>query len=369
MLRIVLSCVLVCALLRVAVAAKPTFTPLPDFTPTDVSADGTVVVGYGYEDVEYHALRWTKQSGIVPIAPLGGASDTRPSATSADGTVVVGGSADLDFDHFRWTATGGSQPDPPRYEIYDISDDGNIILGNFSNIQPFLWSESESYRWLRPLEVYEPYITALAMTGDATTIVGHVITGPSSRDFEPMRWTEADGFQTLGLPAGETAGYSAVDVTDDGETLLVQKSTRSVFKTFLWSAITGYRELEPGMNLAPTSMSDDGSRVFGSSAEIGTFIWDEFHGARPLQELLVEKYGLGDALQGWSLWPPREVSRDGRTFAGRGFNAEGDQSSWVVTVPEPSGIVLAATTSLSLLTIASRRRRRTGRNNRPVDRD
>ena len=60
----------------------------------DVSADGSVVVGYGIG-----AFRWTTEAGMVTLAEQG-----QSRGVSADGSVVVGVKDDWPF---RWTAETG----------------------------------------------------------------------------------------------------------------------------------------------------------------------------------------------------------------------------------------------------------------------
>jgi uncharacterized membrane protein len=117
---------------------------------TDVSADGSVVVGivpvaYGTNEDEFYtrAFRWTREGG-AQLLPLGtGATPVRPDGAygvSADGSIVIGASAN---DAMIWTAGGGSrlledvlQQDYGvdltgwRLDVaLDISTDGSTITG------------------------------------------------------------------------------------------------------------------------------------------------------------------------------------------------------------------------------------------------
>jgi probable HAF family extracellular repeat protein len=77
---------------------------------TDVSADGTVVVGHSGLVGTGHAraFRWTAAGGVVNLGVVPGGSESWPSQVSADGAVVVGLSTTDDGDHiFRWSAATG----------------------------------------------------------------------------------------------------------------------------------------------------------------------------------------------------------------------------------------------------------------------
>ncbi|HET6304990.1 MAG TPA: PEP-CTERM sorting domain-containing protein, partial [Myxococcota bacterium] len=74
-----------------------------------VSADGTVVVGYGTSPAGREAFRWTAATGMVALGDLpGGSSTSFGFGVSADGSVIVGrGSSASGPEAFRWTQAGG----------------------------------------------------------------------------------------------------------------------------------------------------------------------------------------------------------------------------------------------------------------------
>ena len=88
-------------------------------------------------------------------------------------------------------------------------------------------------------------------------------------------------------------------------------------------------------------MSGDGSIVVGySHVTLGkqvAFIWDEPHGMRKLQDLLVE---LGVDLDGWELESAWEISDDGLAIVGAGINPSGQREGWIAVIPEPSTALL-----------------------------
>ncbi len=84
----------------------------------------------------------------------------------------------------------------------------------------------------------------------------------------------------------------------------------------------------PGGNCHQHSwaVADSGLVVVGQSSA-GTdipsgdaaFIWDSTNGMRSLQSVLVDEYGLGDILNGWTLAVAKDITPDGRTIIGTGF--------------------------------------------------
>lgn len=113
-----------------------------------VSADGLVVVGVWGNGVENEAFRWTEGGGYLMLGDLpGGILDSFASATNADGSVIVGmgnPGDEVPDEPFYWTLSGGMRSfrdvllengiDFSEWaqftEVRDLSDDGNIIVGN-----------------------------------------------------------------------------------------------------------------------------------------------------------------------------------------------------------------------------------------------
>jgi uncharacterized membrane protein len=89
------------------------------------------------------------------------------------------------------------------------------------------------------------------------------------------------------------------------------------------------------------SVSGDGKTVVGYSRndlERTAFMWDEDHGMRSVQSVLENEFGLD--LTGWHLASALDVSQDGRTIVGWGYNPDGYQEAWVAVIPEPGSFVL-----------------------------
>ncbi len=129
----------------------------------------------------------------------------------------------------------------------------------------------------------------------------------------PFRWTAATGMELFGSDHIE-------DISPDGGTI--------VGWNFAWTEGDGFIPVA-GHLLA---VSRFGSLAVGQTGSpAGAFIWDRTNGARNLQDLLENHYGLD--LTGWSIFRATDVSADGRTITGHGTNPTGDFEGWVVVLP------------------------------------
>ncbi|MCH8043093.1 MAG: PEP-CTERM sorting domain-containing protein [Planctomycetes bacterium] len=142
-----------------------------------ISADGSVVVGSsGRDNFDFpflnQAFMWTADGGMVGLGYLPGTEKSSADAVSADGSVVVGTSGQsLSPEAFIWDATHGMRnlQDVLTDEfglnltgwtlnsVYDISDDGSVIVGSGRN--PL--GESEAWR----AEIPEPSSVLLLVSG------------------------------------------------------------------------------------------------------------------------------------------------------------------------------------------------------------
>ncbi|MEW5788635.1 MAG: autotransporter domain-containing protein [Pseudomonadota bacterium] len=115
-----------------------------------VSGDGSVVVGNSYTFLVFpgdtRAFRWTQAGGMQDLGVLAGATESRAYAVSGDGAVVVGSTNNADYSTvtaFRWNeadgmvsvadwleANGISTAGSTLENAYDVSDDGNVIVGH-----------------------------------------------------------------------------------------------------------------------------------------------------------------------------------------------------------------------------------------------
>jgi probable HAF family extracellular repeat protein len=150
------------------------------YSPSGISADGSVIVGTTGNE----AFRWTQSSGAVGLGFL--ADDHHGSIAtdvSADGSVIVGGSYTMPsfrISPFRWTQeTGmvglGSYPDE-WFGWYDlangVSADGSVIVGRVDGTtrQAFRWTQSSGIVGLGDLAGGIFDSTATDISADGSTV-------------------------------------------------------------------------------------------------------------------------------------------------------------------------------------------------------
>jgi len=157
---------------------------------SDVSADGSVVVGSSNSSNGFEAFRWTADEGMVGLGDLpGGSFSSTAMDMSADGSVVVGWSnSNNGFEAFRWTEGSG------MVGLGDllggsfsfaggISADGSVVVGssNSSNgREAFIWDSSNGMRSLSNILTNDFNLdltgwrldTATDISDDGLTIVG-----------------------------------------------------------------------------------------------------------------------------------------------------------------------------------------------------
>ena len=339
-----------------------------------VSADGSVVIGYGNSASGYEAFRWTAGGGMVGLGDLpGGIFSSVANGVSADGLVVVGYSSSAysgssSREAFRWTAGGGmvGLGDLPVAAVwsdaFDVSADGSVVVGGDSyyayNGEAFRWTAGEGMVGLGDLPGGYTFSRARGVSPDGSVVVGF---GYSASGYEAFRWVDLNGNglvdpdekldnhpeSGLGdLPGGNF--YSdAMDVSADGSVVVGYAYSASGHEAFRWTAgggMVGLGDLPGGDFVSDArGVSADGSVVVGSgTSALGyeAFIWDDANGMRNLRDVLVDDYGLD--LTGWTLSQAFGVSADGLTIAGCGTNPAGNNEAWIATIPEPATVLLVA---------------------------
>jgi probable HAF family extracellular repeat protein len=293
--------------------------------PTDVSADGSVVVGAGSTASGTEAFRWTRSGGIQGLGHLfeshlfGWAH-----AVSDDGTTIVGESHRQNSSEsaFRWTSAGGMQalgflPGHDRSIALDVSGDGSIVVG--------LSNESEAFRWTSANGMQDLLVgghdAAWAISADGLVIAG--VSAPAGGAF---RWTSTGGMQGLGF------GNLPRRASADGS-VIVGGPVEGGGRAFRWTSAGGVQFLGDVNYSDARGVSGDGSIVVGD----GPFIWDATRGMRGLEQVLVNDYGLD--LTGWNLRNANGISADGSTIVGTGIHLDRDEA-WIATIPEPSSVAL-----------------------------
>ena len=335
-----------------AVQAGPSFTGLGDLPGAGffsrafgVSADGSVVVGFGRTNSGLTAFRWTSDSGIVGLGnlpePFGQASRIA-YGVSADGSVVVGyGDSLSGQEALRWTSAGaivGLGHLPGRFffsQAYDVSADGSVVAGlsdSGSGRQAFRWTSGGGMVGLGDLPggIFSSF--ANGVSADGSVLVGF---GNSASGQEAFRWTSGGGMDGLGDLPGDIFSSTANGVSADGSVVVGAGHSLSGFEAFRWTSgggMVGLGDL-PGGGFSSNAfdVSADGSVVVGvgtSASGVEASIWDEAAGMRSLRDVLVDDHGLD--LTGWTLIQATGISAGGETVVGWGTNPSGNIEAWRV---------------------------------------
>jgi uncharacterized membrane protein len=216
-------------------------------TALGVSRDGTVVVGEGPVQssqapyLRTEAFRWTADDGMVGLGMFTGFPPEFPSVmratdVSADGSLVVGyrhNEYDEGWSGFRWTAAGGTVGFGTIIEA--VSSDGSIMVGqqkNFENDFLGWWPREATVHiegsldpgigFLQPLDPDDPddrESSALGVSDQG------LVVGDSGVAF---LWDELNGMRALKRVLEEEHGLDltgwslgwASDITPDGRTIV-----------------------------------------------------------------------------------------------------------------------------------------------------
>jgi probable HAF family extracellular repeat protein len=344
------------SLLAIAPVQAASFAGLGGpYSPSGVSADGSVIVGYYHSAYVTEAFRWTQETGMVGLGFLA-EDDQYSQATdvSADGSVVVGTNTKTPgFRHspFRWTQeTGmvdlGSYPDG-WFGWYDlangVSADGSVIVGRVDGLtnQAFRWTQSSGVVGLGDLAGGSFDSSATDVSADGSVIVGY---GNSVNGREAFRWTQETGMVGLGtVPSGGSIG-SFLGISADSSVIVGYDYSANGTEAFRWTQETGMVGLgtlpdgDPNYGGQYISTSANGSIIVGASTN-KAFHWTQKTGMVSLKETLI---GAGLDVSGWSLTSANAISADGFTIVGNGINPSGQSEAWVANlepIPEPLTIL------------------------------
>lgn len=306
---------------------------------TDVSADGSVIVGESRVENGTEAFRWTKDGGMTGLGYLSGGDGSGARSISADGTTIVGYSrVSGGYEAFSWkdgVMTGlGQIYSTPGTFAEAVSGDGSVVVGDANGLEAFRWENGQ----MQGLGDYSGGLMqsrALDISADGNTVVGYGHDGEG----RPFIWTQNEGMQLLGGWPEDSSGFAEA-ISPNGQFVVGLRSTSA----FIWDQMNGTRYLGniDGMTMIgakPHGVTDSGIVVGGLTyPEYMAFIWDDTKGMRLLQDVLTTEYGLN--LSGWKLQSAESISNDGHTIVGYGINPQGNTEAWVVHLPEPAGVLL-----------------------------
>ena len=301
------------------------------------------MVGTGYDETGSQAFRWTHSGGIQSLGDING-QFTRSFAfgVNADGSVVVGRAEQPDnVQGFRWTgASGMVGVGGKTSELNAVTPDGSIAVGRFDSAPPgeaenflaAIWEESIGLESL-PIAI-DSNSNAFGISAGENFVVVGVSQNHAFRFADPGIVVDID-------PGGDTPTHSiARDVSDDGTVVVGDGGEGERAHAFRWTAAAGAQPIAPGETLDTFAYATDadGSVIVGQLGEQRAFIWDDVNGLRDLQNLLVEKLGVGN-LTGWTLERAFGISGDGRTIVGDGKNPSANSEAWIVTLPSSAAAI------------------------------
>ncbi|MBL9163112.1 MAG: hypothetical protein JNL18_10285 [Planctomycetaceae bacterium] len=310
----------------------------------DVSADGSIVVGFSTSTIGGEAFRWTEAGGMVGLGFLSPAApDSDGWGISADGSIIVGESGGKAF---KWTQSDGMTSLGAGRAVA-ASNDGSKIVGfgdvtnghavtpdgavwvgasNFGSGQEAFRATSGGVQPLGDVPGFDFASVALGITPDGSVIVGqsNAFLDPDGRGFPvettvAIRWTESEGMVPIGDLPGGGHGSTATDVSADGSVIVGWGVSAIDSEAYRWMAATGVRSI---------------------------------------RELLLAE-GIDTLAMGWTLGQANGVSADGRIIVGTGVGpGSTNPQAWLVELPVPEPSSGALCLVLAALALGSRKCRR-----------
>ncbi len=306
-----------------------------------VSPDGSMVL---VSPDNHNFSIWTREGGITPVL----SGEIWPRDITNERVVVglhCGDGTGSCYEAFRWTEADGLDGIGGGFssDAYGLSADGSVAVGtSYSGI------DSTAYRWTSQTGIVplgnlggnaNSQEIANAVSADGTIIVGQ---SGSPSGPQAFRWTQATGMVGLGdLPGGDFSSEARA-ISSNGSVIVGLSNSVGASEAFRWTAAAGMQGLghvEPGNSGYANAASADGSVIVGRDG--GAFYWTQSDGMRSLADLLINDYGLGPQLAGWSLFEARDISDDGRVIIGYGTSPTGESGGWIAIIPEPSAVALA----------------------------
>lgn len=261
--------------------------------PTALSYDGSVVAGISTKsDGHWYPTRWA--GGNSSILEMDSAPRGIPTDISADGSVIVGHNG-ANTGGFKWTQNAAWDI-TQLSKVVGVSGDGSILAGNkYGTMQlPGDWGPggrtiptSYAYTWdnwnqvdIGNLNGTPGTAWAGGISADGRVVVGGATTTMSR---EPFRWTAEGGMVAL----GSAPGWGGADIlsmmmaaSGDGSVLVgyAMKTVNGAApeqQAIIWDAAHGVRLLQDalvsdyGLDLTgwhldeATGISDDGMTIVG----------------------------------------------------------------------------------------------------------
>ncbi len=317
-----------------------------------ISPDGTTILGQS-PDLSGFGQPLYYRNGQITYLPILTYGNGIARRMALDGTIVGGvlrgheqGTDDAGVWRNDQISLIEHEPGGLTTDATAISLDGHVIVGSSDSSthfrQPTRWVDGH-VQTLGDIPGTLNGGEALAVNADGSVVVGQA--GGFRRAF---RWQNG-AIEPLPLidPNSDIETSYAVDTSADGRRIIGrQMHSNFVSDGLLWQdgVVTKLGSLPGGTSAFPAAISADGSLIFGDAGGgalfFTAFVWDELHGMRDLMQVLLDG---GADLHGWTrLDLIQDVSADGHTILGYGFNAQGAHVPFVATIPEPATLSVAA---------------------------
>jgi len=202
-------------------------------SPKDISDDGAIAVGLGWDVCSARAFKWTGASGMTQLPQLG-TNSTRADVVSADGSTIGG--------YERLT---GSQNQATVW----YSDGTQVMCAQTPNNPGGLGVTD-------------------ALSSDGTWAAGQGVNGVG-----PWLFSQATGAIELGIPSGGAGSGLVAGVSDDGKVVVGFEGNFLGSRAWIWTSAGGMEWLDdyltnlgitlPGNIGYATKISPDGTKILG----------------------------------------------------------------------------------------------------------
>jgi probable HAF family extracellular repeat protein len=287
-----------------------------------VSADGRVVVGYARSLATSgtRAFRWSADTGVQSLGVLPGGeafTGSQASDVSDDGSVIVGQSySTAGMRAFRWTAGGGlTDLGLPPGQLANasagnpiVSGDGRVVVGSLNTPSgpvhyAFAWTAAGGAQYFNIARRSIPRV----MTYDGSAVLGHAEITTDS--YSAVRWDLAAN-QTVLLPNVWVSGMNIAATA-----MWVQRG----FDWYFWTSTDGFEQLvDPASTYMYFGAVSADGRLFGGNDSDGAMVWRPGHGAMAAEDYLRRSGVAIPADAEGQLGLVVDVSADGRVLMGQG---------------------------------------------------
>ena len=341
-------------------------------TPGYMSEDANHLV-YVHEDAQLIEISGVKTNSSTTIdlndlnvpGEVHGFEYRWPSqtGTALAGTLLWRNEPPTHWDGVLWTGRDGLTflPRHPGYDYpHDLraAADGTVVFGFLGHLSDSDQSEDKAFRWtseegIRLLDLGLPIADdvrdlrlpssgELNVTGDGRIAFGR-IAGEEGQWGELFRWSEDEGAVRLGVDGYIWANTPDASVLGGtvytGYEWLAGRATENLLRgpALLWTRDDGILDVGNGVI---ADLTPDGSVAVGKTAGESGIPWATYWHRKsgtllPLQDVLVNEYGLGDALTGWTLLGAEGISADGLTIAGIAESPDGEIDIWLADIDYP----------------------------------